>query len=351
MKNKFLITSIIFLSAIGFISCGDSEGSENKNASPKEKESSVYVQVEKMNASPYTDYISVIGKAEADKKANLGSEEGGKIKSFPKSRGSFVSAGEVIVIMDNDVLKAQMEAAKAQYDRTESNFQKQEKIYNQNVTSELEFLNAKYERDAAKANYELMKSRYDKTFIKAPFSGTIEDKFFEHGEIASPGQPIVSVFSIDRIKVTAGVPENYVNAVNRGDKAEIEFSDIENGTYNGTVSFVGNTISENNRTFPVEVLIANAGKKIKPELSAVIRIQNKVYGNAIIVPEDVVQKTDLGYVVFVEESGIAKMRNVEVISRFNNKAAIKEGLKEGDNVITVGYQNLIDGERVKVVKQ
>jgi RND family efflux transporter MFP subunit len=345
--NKILISFMVIELILSFYSCADAGGNEKKKEEPG---SFIYVETEKVQFQPFVSYISLIGYAKANQEADVASDEGGKIKSFVKDKGNYVKEGDVILIVENDVLKANLDAAKAQYDMAEINFKKQEEIYNQKVTSELQYLNAKYERDAAKANYELIKSRYDKTFIKAPFAGIIDLKYIEEGEFAPPGAAIISLVSIDRIKIEAGVPENYVGDIKAGNRVKIVFNDLGGETFDEKISYVGSSINVDNRTFPIEIIINNKDRRIKPELNAVVKVERKNFDKAALVPEDIVSKTDLGNVVFVEENGIAKMRVVKVEGRYDNKAAITEGLKEGDNLVLVGFQNLVDGEKVKVLE-
>src|SRR5690554_27056 len=348
--NKILFkVLIVFLSItpVLFYSCADAGGNEREDEDPG---NFVYVETEKVKYQPFTSYISLIGVAKPFHKADIAYDEGGQIKAFYKDKGSYVKEGEVILEIENSVLKASLDAAKAQYEMAETNFKKQEKIYNEKVSSELQYLNAKYERDAAKANYELIKNRYEKTFVKAPFSGIVDLKYLEVGEFAAPGAPIVSLVSTDKIKIEAGVPENYVDDIHPGDNVKVIFNDLGKQTFDEKISYVGASINTDNRTFPIEIIINNKGHKIKPELNAVVKIEKNKFDKVAIVPEEVISKTDIGNVVFVEENGIAKMRIVEVNSRDNNKAAIISGLKEGDNLILVGYQNLIDGEKVRVLE-
>ncbi|MDX1702514.1 MAG: efflux RND transporter periplasmic adaptor subunit [Melioribacteraceae bacterium] len=348
IKRKIFLSFILILAlALINISCGDSEGSEKKKNTNNEP--SVFVRTLKLKSEQFTDNISVLGVAKAFHHANLSSDEGGRIKTFVNDKGRYVKEGEVIVELENDVLKANLDVAKAQYNMAESNFVKQEQIYKENVTSELQYLNAKYERDAAKGNYELIKARYERTFIKAPFSGIVDRKFVEMGELVLPGAPIVSLVNMFRIKIEAGIPENYVNSIKRGDSVKVIFKDLQNAEYRAVITYVGSTIISENRTFPIEILINNSEGRIKPELSAQVYIQKKKYDSAIIIPEEVTTKTDLGYAVFVEENGLAKMRIIKIISRSNNKIAVLSGLKEGENLIYIGFQNLVDGTKVKVV--
>lgn len=348
-KMLIIIMYFVTIAASLFLySCADADGTQKKDEDPGNY---VYVETEEVKFKPFITYISLIGVAKPYQKADVAYDEGGKIRSFLKDKGSYVNEGDVIAEIENSVLKANLDAAKAQYDMAEMNFKKQEQIYNEKVTSELQYLNAKYERDAAKANYELIKSRYEKTFVKAPFSGIVDLKYIEEGEFAAPGAPIVSLVSMDRIKIEAGAPENYVGDIKPGDNVKIIFNDLGGETFEEKISYVGSSINADNRTFPVEIIINNRNRKIKPELNAVVKIEKSQFDNAAIVPEEVIDKTDLGNVLFVEENGVAKMKVVEVSSRYENKAAITEGLSEGDNIILVGYQNLVDGEKVKVLEE
>jgi RND family efflux transporter MFP subunit len=352
MKKEIKILLLLFLTvfvASMLTSCGDSTGNEKENNNPANKEPSVYVKTAELKLESFVDDISLLGVAKAIYQAKLSSDEGGKIKKFRRDKGSYVKKGEVIIVMDNDVLKANLEAATAQYERAESTYVRQKKVYEERVTSELQYLNSKFERDAAKANYDLMQARYDRTFIKAPFSGIVDSKYSEIGENVLPGSPIVSLVSVGNIKVEAGVPENYVNMVRIGSKVKIVFKDLQNGNYNAKVTYVGHTISTNNRTFPIEIILSNKEGKIKPELSAQVFIEKEKYDNVFILPEETVTGTDLGSIVFVEKNGVAEQREVEVISRSDDKIAVRGGLKEGENLIIVGFQNLIDGERVTVI--
>jgi membrane fusion protein (multidrug efflux system) len=340
-----IIVTIIFIAITG---CADSTGSDKDNSKQNE-EPSVYVKTEPLKLVSFVDNIYVLGTAKAFHHANLSSDEGGKIKKFVNDKGRYVSKGDVIVVIDNDVLKASLDAAFAQYQRAESTYVRQEVVYKQQVTSELTYLNSKFERDAAKANYELIKARYDRTFVKAPFGGIVDQKFAEIGETVMPGFPIVSLVSMNKIKIVAGVPENYVNKVHKESKVIIVFKDLNNAQYESKVSYVGHTISTDNRTFPIEIVLNNKNGKIKPELSAKIFIEEASYENVFVIPEETVTETDLGSVVFVEKDGIAEMRVVEILSRSKNEIAVEKGLSEGENLVVVGFQNLVNGKKVTVI--
>ena len=349
MKGKVIVILLgIAAAAFLFNACSESEGSEN-NSGKTEKVRSVSVEVIPLSGEKFVDLISVMGTVKPYQKAKLSSDEGGRIKEIRKDKGSIVKKGETILVIDNDILRATLDATKAQYDLAEITFQKQEKIWKDKVGSEFQYLQSKYRFEQSKANLDLIKTRYEKTFIKAPFDGVLDNKVYEIGEYAPPGTPIIDIISTYRFKVEAGVPERYVGKINKGDRAVLKLKNVDGGELAGKVTYVGTSILVDNRTFPVEILIDSKSKLIKPELAVEVSVVQYEYENLICVPDEVVSRVDEGYVVYLEENGIAVSRSIEILSRTGDKIAIQSGLKEGDKLISVGYQNLVDGQNVTVV--
>jgi RND family efflux transporter MFP subunit len=349
-KSLVLLLSVILIGFISstFIGCADSEA--NSNSPVAKEENFTLVEVSELVAEPYIDYISLIGVVKPYQIANIASVEGGKIKQFNKSKGSFVKEDEIILVIDNDVLKANLDAAKAQYDLAEMNFSKQEKIYKENISSEMTFLQSKYQRDAAKANYELIKARYDQTYIKAPFSGYLDSKYFEEGEVVSPGLPIITLINSNMVKVSAGLPENFIAEIKNGNECIVNFKDLNDLKVKSRISFMGKSITTNNRTLPIEMLVQNSTNQIRPELNAEVQIQRGKYDKMIVIPENVVARTDYGYIAFVANGDKAELRKIKILNRRGNQVAVSEGLKEGEKLIVVGYQSLVDGENIKVMR-
>lgn len=345
----FLVVILVTLSTFSLTSCSDTEGSNELKTENIADSRAISVEVEKTVGKVYTDFISVLGTVKSSQRASLSYAEGGKIEEVLKDKGSFVNAGDTIIVIDNDVLKATLDAARAQYDLDQITYEKQAQIYNENINSEYQYLQAKFRRDQSKANYELIKARYDKTFIAAPFTGVVDKKYYELGEFALPGAPIVEVINNNSYKIEAGVPERYVGQVTVGDKCTIKLKNISDGDIEGVVKFVGTSISTDNRTFPVEVGIHKNSKLLKPEVAAEVYIENGNYKNVITIPDEIVSRLDDGYVVFVEENGVARARSIKILNRAGSEVAVLNGLKENENLIVVGYQNLVEGQKIKVV--
>jgi len=344
---KYFIISLLLIGSVSFIGCSESEA-ETK-IEEVEKIKKVSVKTIELNGEKYSDYISVVGTVKPFQKALLSATEGGKITKFYKDKGQFVKKGETILEIDNELLKANLDATKAQYELAEITFEKQEEIYNQNVNSEIQYLQAKYGMEQLKANLKMIQTRYNNTFIVAPFSGYIDYKFFEEGELAPVGQPIVNLIKISKVKIEAGVPENFITSVKRGDITKVLITAVGK-EYIGKISFVGTSVNATNRTFPIEITITNKNKEVKPELIAQVKIQSTNYDNMITIPTEVVTRVDNGYIVYVDNNGKAESREVKILKRTGDRVAVSEGLNDGDMLIVVGYQSLIDGQAINVVE-
>ncbi|MCO6473259.1 MAG: efflux RND transporter periplasmic adaptor subunit [Ignavibacterium sp.] len=345
-RIKLIIPLLLAATTLVLQGCGEAEGGANTAEETKNFPS---VEVMKVEGKSFTDVISVLGQIKPVEKAKLSFLEGGILERILVKKGNKVSKGDTIALMDNKALKAALDAAKAQYELAEITFQKQETIFKDNVNSEYQYLQSKYNRDQMKANLNLAEKRYDDTFIKAPFDGIVNDNYFDEGEFCPPGTPIFELINVSNLKVVAGIPENYLGQVKTGAEANVKIPYIDK-ELKGRVSFVGAAISTSNRTIPVEILVSNPGSIIKPEIVANVYIEIKSYENIVTIPDEVVVRTDSGYSVFVAENETAVSKEVEILSRFEGKIAVSDGLNPGDELIVVGYQNLVNGEKVNIVR-
>lgn len=345
IKRILLLFSFIAL-AFAFNACSETEDEEKKDTEQR----AVSVEVQELVGSTFIDYIDVVGIVVANQNSNLSFEgTGGQLKAIKKDKGQYVKEGEIILEIENDILKANYDAAKAQYDLAQLTFEKQEKVYKDNINSELQYLQSKYQRDQAKAGFELAKTNYEKSFIKAPFNGYINNRFLDLGEFAAPGMPLIELIDDNTLKISAGVPERFADDVKLNQKVELVFPELSIAKIEGKISFISKALNPDNRTFEVEIRISNKNNAIKPQMMAEIRILTNTFENVVLVPEDVVVKLEAGYVVYTVENGIALEKNVEIIKRTNGKIAIKNGLSSGEKLITVGYQNIVKGENVNIV--
>jgi membrane fusion protein, multidrug efflux system len=344
--RHFSIEALSLLIVLLLSSCGKTEA---PNADQKIQP--VDVKIEILKSAPLTDEIQVAGTVKADEDASISPEEGGVVKQWIAKKGQYVKKGDIIVELNDDIIKAGYDAADAQYKMAELNLDKQKEVYQQQGISELQYKNLQYTHDAAKANADLMKSRWERTKIRSPFDGIVDNIIPKKGEYAPPGVPIARVVNMASIKIEAEVPEIYSGSIPVGAKALIAFDAIQNLTLKGKVTFISSTLSPANRSLTVDIIPLEGNKTIKPDMLAKVKIVREMKIKAILVSENIIQLVDKDRsIVYVETGGKAAERQLKLGGHQGNMVEVLEGLVPGDRLIVVGYQKCINGTPVNIAK-
>ncbi|MFA6541731.1 MAG: efflux RND transporter periplasmic adaptor subunit [Bacteroidota bacterium] len=344
--RKSLAGIIIVIGMMSFSSCKkEGDALESRIIQP------VNISVESVKLSPMIDGIEVAGTVKAMEDVMISPEEGGIVKEWKKKKGDRVRKGDLLVLLNDDVIRAGYDAANAQYKMAELNVEKQKSVYEQQGISELQYKNLQYGRDAAKANADLMKARLERTMLRSPIDGIVDNTVPNAGEMAPPGVPIARVVNIVTLKIQAEVPELYSGMMKIGTQASITFDAVPGETVHGKVAFVGSTVSQANRTLLVEILLPNPSGKIKPEMVAKVTLIRQKKSDAVLISENIVQLVDRDrYVVYVEKNGVAEERQVTIGGRQGNYVEVTSGVRAGERLIVSGFQKLVNGSPVVITK-
>ena len=198
-----------------------------------------------------------------------------------------------------------------------------------------------------------MKEQIEKFSIKSPIDGTIEECNIKVGGMVTPDprQAVYRVVEFKNLKVTAEVSEAYSSKVNKGDKLQVYFPDVDQHV-NAMVSFVSNYINPVNRTFLVEAKINGTYNNLKANMIAVLKINDYHSDSSILLPMNVIQTDNSGSYVYVARPkgsySAAYKQPVTLGNTYNGIAEITDGLKIGDKVVSVGYQELVNGEYIRL---
>jgi RND family efflux transporter MFP subunit len=337
--------AVIFMLSLFLFSCGGNKTEEKNN-----NQKLPLVKVQEVQPQHFAEKFTVVGIVKPYASAKISSEEGGLILSIVKDKGDYVSKGQIVIRLKKDVQTATYDQMVAQYELAKLNFEKQQQLYNDNATTEIAYLTAKWQLEAAAKGLDVVKTHISKGFIRSPISGVVDDRYMNKGEMSAPGVPILSIVDVSRVKIAAGVPERYVEQISKGQEVKITVDVLSGQEFSGKISYVSPTLSQGSRTFEIEIIINNKLRQLKPEMSANIELSKSERDNVIAIPQDyIVDYGDEKY-LFVLEDGIAKKRDVVLGGRNGNLVLIRSGLNAGDKLITEGFQPLNDGDKVKVVQ-
>ncbi len=345
--------------ALPLIAAGCGSGAEADGAAAAQDADTGYeriINVEVTTVAPETfvEYIRLTGTVLANRDVTVSAEEGGVIREILVEKGNRVQAGDPLFRIDDEILRAQVDQARAMANMASETWDRRKRLYEEDqVGSELMYLEARYAAEAAAANLRLLEERLERTTIRAPIAGILDSRQVEIGTMVGVGTPVGRIIDHAVVKINGGVPERYAPDVRRGARATVTFDVLEDQTFEGAIGYVGSAVNPRNRTFPIELRLTNPGGVIKPEMVANIAVVRRTIESAIVVPQEAVIRVEDGYVAFVvrEQGGRteAAVRAVTLGPAQRNLAVITSGLEEGDLMIVVGQQEVADGDRVNIV--
>jgi RND family efflux transporter MFP subunit len=285
-------------------------------------------------------------------------EYSGVLTNVYVKEGQKVNKGQVLAKIDDGGLSQQLAQLKIQAELAKTTFERQQRLWDQKIGSEMQYLQAKSNYEAQDQSIGQLEQQVAKTIVRAPFSGTIDDVFTEQGSVVMPGQSeLMRIVNLDHMYIVTDVPEKYISNITRDKKVEVEFP-ILGKKIDSKVRQVGNFINPNNRTFKVEISIPNKDKSIKPNLTAKLRINDYSNDAALLIPQGIISENASGeqYIYVIKEkvgNDEAKAEKTVIKTGLTQGDFIEvtKGLQPGDEIILEGARSVNDGQKVKIINQ
>ena len=284
-------------------------------------------------------------------------EYSGILTNIYVKEGQQVSKGQLLGKIDDGGLSQQTAQYKIQAELAKTTYERQKRLWEQNIGSEIQFLQAKSTYESQQEAVNQLQQQIAKTTVRAPFSGTIDDVITEQGNVVAAGQtPLMRIVNLDNMYIETEVPERYVADVVKGKDVSVEIP-VLGKVLDSKIRQASDFINPANRTFKVEVEIPNLDKSIKPNLTARLKINDYTNENAILIPQSVISENAEGeqyiYVVTNKKSngiGVAKRVIVETGRTQGDIIEILKGLEKDAEIITEGARSVRDGQSVEVIK-
>ena len=309
------------------------------------------VSVEKLNVSKFEHYIQITGNVEADKNITVQPETSGNIISIDVREGQYVKKGDVIARLNTQQLQSMIDELNTKLALSRTLFERQERLWNQKIGSEVEYLTAKSNKESLENNLSALNAQKDLAIVRAPFDGIIDEIHQKKGELASPSIPLAQLVNINKVYVEGDVSESHLNAIKAGEKAELNFPAI-NHTVEAPIYRTSNVIDPANRSFKVRINLNNPKQLIKPNLISIIKIRDFVQEEAIVVPSIIIKQDFKGSYLYIAKKNnkgmVAKKVYVDVSNTYNNLSMINSGLELGDLIITEGFGQVVNGTLISL---
>lgn len=326
--------------------------SENDTSIKNEKKQKK-VKLAEVKIQPYSHFFEVQGIVDSEENAFVSPAMPGLITAINVKEGDLVGRGTVLASTEAGALQNSLLQLKTNLDLAVIAYDKQKRLWDQNIGSEIQYLQAKTQKESLEAQKKALESQLAMTRVIAPFNGTVDEVKVKLGEMASPGFTGIRVVNLDKIKVVAKVSDTYINKVKQGAPVQVIIPDV-NQIIDTKISFVSKAVNMATRSFTIEVKLNNKEKLLRPNLIAKVNINDEFIDKAIIVPSNTLQKNLDGstYLLVAEKQSdgkyFSKKANVEIGSNYNGFTVIKSGLTEGQQIIVEGFDDLVEGQELDI---
>ncbi len=310
------------------------------------KEKIKYIATSPVSPTVFNSFIELQGSVVAEDEVYVYSKVPGSITKVYIKVGDRVTAGQTVAEIDDNMLNSQMDEIKKRWDLANELFTKQEALWKQNIGSEVQYLSAKNNKESLEKSMATLQQNREMYQIKTPISGVVDEVPMKIGSGAAPGLALAKIVNFSKLKVRVDAPETYVGRLRVGNSVQVLFTDI-NKELSSKISYIGAGVNPANRTVKVEIPIRSNEPGLLPNMATVVKVVNYSNPKAMVIPINLIQK-DLSNqdFVMVEEGGFAKRVDVKIGQQYGANCEVLTGLKAGDKLVVVGYQDLNNGDKV-----
>lgn len=305
----------------------------------------------------FVHYVELQGNVMTKQNVLIYPEMAGLLETVYVKEGQKVTKGQLLATIDDGGMKQQLAQAEATAQLAKTTYERQKRLWDQNIGSEIEFLQSKTNYLATKNTVAQLIKQLGKFQITAPFAGVIDDVIKDQGTIVAPGpgSEVFRIVNLDNMYLEADIPETYVSSVKKGKDVVVEFP-ILGTTVKTKVRQTGNFINPANRTYKAEIEVPNQNGSIKPNLTAKLKINDYTNDSAILIPQSIISENAEGdqYVYLITELdgniGVAKQVVVKTGKTKEDIIEILDGVSPGDMLIEEGARSVKDGQKVEITK-
>jgi len=311
------------------------------------------ITVDEISLRPFKHYFMASGTVESVDKAYVSPEISGQLNEVLVVEGETVVKGQLLARLNTSITENTIEEVKTQLELANTLYKKQKQLWEKNIGSEVQYLQAKNNKEALESKLNTLEAQRAMADISSPINGIVDVIYLEEGEMAMPGMQLMQVINLEKMKVTASVSEKYLPVINKGNIVTLTFPTFPELELEVPVYRTGNVINLGNRTFPVELRIDNIKGKLKPNILALITFLDYSMDEALVVPSIIVKEDIKGQYLYIakETEGklFAKKVYISTGRSYNDETLVLSGLNAGDKVIIEGYSLVSDGTEVKTL--
>ncbi len=313
-----------------------------------DKEQAISVQTDTLKLEMIGNTLFYTGTFEPIKETKISADVQGKINSVLVDAGSVVSKGQSLVLLDNALLKLQLQTIEIQIDGLEADVRRYTILAHADAIQGVQLEKTELGLKSAKVQRATILEQISKTTIKAPFAGIVTAKLTEEGAYAAPGVPLIQITDISQLKFTVNVPENELSQFKMNQDYSLQADAYPENSLAGKVILVGSKANMGN-SYPIQFSVKNTSDlRIKSGMFGKVNLKNNDLEKHIIIPASAIVGSNIHPQVYIISNGKAVLKSITIASRVQNKVVISSGLNEGSILIINGFINIFEGANVSI---
>jgi len=311
----------------------------------------------KAEAQKFDHFLELQGNVKTKQNVLIYPEMAGTLQRVHVKDGQRVRKGQLLAVIDDGGMGSQVSQLRTQAELAKTTFERQKRLWDQKIGSEIQYLQAKAQYEATENTVKQAESQLGKSTIRAPFSGIIDDVIKDQGTVVSPGpgSEVFRIVNLSDMYIEVDVPETYLGGIEKGKEAIVYFP-VLGDTVRTKIRQTGNFINPNNRAFTVEIPVPNKKGNIKPNLTAKVSLNDYTKDEAIVIPQSIISENAEGdqYVYIAQKSGDENRASVhrQIIATGKTQGSVVEilsGITNGDELIKEGARSVKDGQNVQIL--
>lgn len=315
------------------------------------RENTTLVSVITIKKKEFEHRFEVRGGIASRKNILVSAEVPGVVNQIKIREGQRVKKGEVMIVVDSESIRRNIDELKTQLELAQIIHERQSRLWEQGVGSEIQYLEAKNRKESAERRMASARTQLAKTNIRAPFTGTIDNVLIKEGEFVMTGVPLIRVVSLSNLYIASDVSERFIGKLKKGDKVDVYFPSADKRLVSKIVA-VSDVINQDNRTFKVEVELNNTKMPVKPNMVVILSMTDYRNMQAMVLPTKIIQRDNIGTFIYAVRDAngkkVAEKVHVKTGISYKSETEIQEGVSEGITIVNDGFRELSEGTVIEI---
>ena len=329
---------------------GKAQAATSSQRGPKKNTKKTNVRVNAVGTEPLKIESTFVGHLLPNERVRMTSEMDGVIETINFEEADEVKKGKKLINISTKELTLRLKISETDLKLAETNLKRDEKLEARKLIPKSQLDQRLTQADRSRLNRDLAMINLRKSFISSPLKGTVKIRHVKVGEFVRKGDPLVEILDLDKVLVKVNIPEQEIMEIREGENVEVELYALSDRQYLGTVKTIGLEADSRSRTFPVEIMVDNQKRELRPGMLARVTFSKQISDEQIVVPRHTILERDNGRVVFLVDRDKAVKRMISTGQSLQDRVQVMEGLNVGDLLVVEGHTKLTDGEPIRILK-